>query len=231
MTQDGQGAAPGWYPTPDGQQRYWDGRQWTNHVAPAATQPAGVAVRDSRPWYAMKRFLIPIGLFGFLFFLFLLGSLAPDTPEQAQVSSPTRTQAAAAQSTSSSALAEEPSTPESVATTEAAQEEPAEEPAMVVTAQEMLDDLEANALAASSKYKDKRVTVTGKLDNIDASGDYFSLIGTDEFTFITDITVDTDESFLETVIGFTMGQDVTVTGVVTDVGEIMGFSIDPETIG
>ncbi|MEV8212509.1 DUF2510 domain-containing protein [Leifsonia sp. NPDC077715] len=28
--------APGWYTRPDGQQRYWDGAQWTNHVAPAA---------------------------------------------------------------------------------------------------------------------------------------------------------------------------------------------------
>jgi Domain of unknown function (DUF4429)/Protein of unknown function (DUF2510)/Short C-terminal domain len=27
-------AAAGWYPQPDGQQRYWDGEMWTNHVAP-----------------------------------------------------------------------------------------------------------------------------------------------------------------------------------------------------
>ena len=24
----------GWYPQPDGQQRYWDGRQWTQDFAP-----------------------------------------------------------------------------------------------------------------------------------------------------------------------------------------------------
>jgi hypothetical protein len=28
---------PGWYPQEDGQQRYWDGQQWTEHVAPVAT--------------------------------------------------------------------------------------------------------------------------------------------------------------------------------------------------
>lgn len=68
------------------------------------------------------------------------------------------------------------------------------------------------------------MTVTGILDNSDASGDYFSIAG-DEYTFITDITVDIDESHLETVAGFTMGQQVTVTGVVTGVGEVMGYDI------
>lgn len=29
-------AAPGWYPVDGTTQRYWDGRAWTNHVAPLA---------------------------------------------------------------------------------------------------------------------------------------------------------------------------------------------------
>jgi Interferon-induced transmembrane protein/Protein of unknown function (DUF2510) len=28
----------GWYPQPDGQQRYWDGELWTEHFAPGAPQ-------------------------------------------------------------------------------------------------------------------------------------------------------------------------------------------------
>jgi len=39
---DFQQAQPGWYPTDDGYQRYWDGHQWTEHRAPlqsAAPQP------------------------------------------------------------------------------------------------------------------------------------------------------------------------------------------------
>ncbi|MDH3678672.1 MAG: DUF4870 domain-containing protein [Acidimicrobiia bacterium] len=32
-------AAPGWYPTGEGWQRYWDGQRWTEHQAPLAPQP------------------------------------------------------------------------------------------------------------------------------------------------------------------------------------------------
>lgn len=50
-------AAPGWYPQPDGSQRYWDGRAWTSYVPPslpAYPRPdfAGVALtpQDGQPW-------------------------------------------------------------------------------------------------------------------------------------------------------------------------------------
>jgi Domain of unknown function (DUF4429)/Protein of unknown function (DUF2510)/Short C-terminal domain len=32
-------AAAGWYPQPDGQQRYWDGELWTEHFAPGGQAP------------------------------------------------------------------------------------------------------------------------------------------------------------------------------------------------
>lgn len=199
-------------------------------MAPIAPVSQAAAQPDTRPWYAKKRFLIPMGVFGLFILLPLLGSLGDDsTPQdQARSSSSTRTQAVARPSTTSAPTEQASPAEETAETAEA--EAPAEEPAMVVTAKQMLDDLEANALAASNKYKGKRVTVTGKLDNIDASGNYFSLKGS-EYSFITNITVDIDESFHDIVSGFTTGQDVTVTGIVTDVGEIMGYEIDPESIG
>jgi hypothetical protein len=46
-----------WYPQPDGQQRYWDGQQWTDHFAPGApmTPPTTitntVTIERSRPAY------------------------------------------------------------------------------------------------------------------------------------------------------------------------------------
>lgn len=36
MSNDEPQVPPGWYPTPDGQQRYWDGAAWTEHIAPVA---------------------------------------------------------------------------------------------------------------------------------------------------------------------------------------------------
>lgn len=33
-------APAGWYPQPDGTQRYWDGSAWTDHIAPGAAQAA-----------------------------------------------------------------------------------------------------------------------------------------------------------------------------------------------
>jgi len=105
-----------------------------------------------------------------------------------------------------------------------------QEAALVVTAQKLIEDLEANALAASQTYKGKRVTVTGRLDNIDASGDYFTLRGTEEFSF-TNVQVFIDDDLVKTVSGFKADQEVTVTGEITDVGEIMGYEIKAETIG
>lgn len=104
-----------------------------------------------------------------------------------------------------------------------------EEAAIVVTAQQMIEELESNALAASTTYEGKRVIVTGKVGNIDASGDYFSIEGTDEFSF-SNVQIFINDDQVATVTGYTAGQEVTVTGTVTEVGEILGYSIDAESL-
>ena len=48
-------AAPGWYPVDQLSQRYWDGYEWTSHVAPlaaagAVTQYGGMATSDQRTY-------------------------------------------------------------------------------------------------------------------------------------------------------------------------------------
>ena len=114
-------------------------------------------------------------------------------------------------------------------TNQSSTEVEAEAPAIEVTAEQLLSELETNALAAKNTWKDKRVKITGTLDNIDASGDYFSLRGNEEFTLIN-VQVFIDDSFIDAVSAFNKGQTVTVTGVISDVGELLGYSVKAQSI-
>ena len=111
--------------------------------------------------------------------------------------------------------------------TDTATEAPAE-PAVEVTAKQLLADLEENPLGAKNTWDGKLVTITGIVDNIDASGDYFSL-SAGELTFIG-VMVYIDDSFVDAVSAFKKGQEVTVTGTISDVGELMGYSVDAVSI-
>ncbi len=51
---------PGWYPTPDGTQRYWDGTKWTESVAPSA--PTGAPPAPTKRGGALKWVLLAVGL-------------------------------------------------------------------------------------------------------------------------------------------------------------------------
>ena len=64
---------PGWYPDPSlpGQQRYWDGEQWTQQFAPQAYNapvgqpgfaPGAVAERDARNWAVIAHVSAFVGL-------------------------------------------------------------------------------------------------------------------------------------------------------------------------
>jgi hypothetical protein len=97
-----------------------------------------------------------------------------------------------------------------------------------VTAKQLLSELEENPLGAKTSWDGKLVTITGVVDNIDASGDYFSL-SAGELTFIG-IMVYIDDSFVDAVSAFKKGQEVTVTGTISDVGELMGYSVDAVSI-
>ena len=102
-------------------------------------------------------------------------------------------------------------------------------PAVKVTAEELISQLEDNALAAKNTWEDKRVMITGILYNIDASGDYFSLRGNNEFS-LTNVQIFIDDNLIDAVSAFKKGQKVTVTGKISGVGEIMGYSVDAESI-
>lgn len=183
-------------------------RRRTSRSSPQAQAKAAKAYRKaSRPWFKKKRFWL-LGLIAVIIIFAVATSGGDDATPSDEVSSGASNGAAQG--------ADE-------------KQEAAEEPAVEVTAEKLIADLESNALAAANEYKGKNVIVTGNVSNIDASGDYFSITGGDEFT-LTSVMIQIDESHLDTVSKFSEGQEVTVTGKVTDVGEVMGYTIDAETI-
>ena len=56
----------GWYPQPDGQQRYWDGQQWTEKFAPGVPEPGGN--RSGIPWWVW----LIMAFFGVIAILYLV---------------------------------------------------------------------------------------------------------------------------------------------------------------
>ncbi len=104
-------------------------------------------------------------------------------------------------------------------------------PAIVVSAKEMIEVLEGNALKAKNTYEGKRVTVSGFVGSIDASGKYFALDPEPGALIFTGVQVQTGKKFRDQLANFSEGQPVTVTGEITNVGEVLGYSLKAETIG
>lgn len=212
-------------PTPENSpQQFASGKD-----AKAHAKAAKAYQKASRPWFKKKRFWL-LGLLA-LFIIFALATQGGDDPETA-ADAPTQS---AAQEPSEDAASEDAAAEESTEAEETAEESteaeeaPAEE-AIQVTSRQLIDELEANALKAKTTYDDKLVTVTGYVGSIDASGKYFALDPEPDALIFTGVQVQTDESFLDTVANFSQGQEVTVTGKITDVGEVMGYSIQAESI-
>lgn len=100
------------------------------------------------------------------------------------------------------------------------------------TAQEMIDDLDSNAMNATDKYKGKYIQVTGKLSNIDAQGAYISLTSeSDSFSLISiQCFIKSDEQ-KEAIKSLNKGDQVIIRGKCTDVGEVLGYSVNIDSIG
>lgn len=100
-----------------------------------------------------------------------------------------------------------------------------------VTAKELIDALQDNALNAKEKYKDKYVEITGKLNVIDASGKYITVnpIGDDFVLTGVQAYIKTDEQ-KQVVSGLSKGDKITVKGKIKDVGEVLGYSVDIDEI-
>ena len=93
-----------------------------------------------------------------------------------------------------------------------------------VTVEELYDGLNANALKAEQTYQDKYIELTGRLSNIDSDGDYISL-DCEKYLFET-VICSIEEKHLEYVMNLTEGEEITLVGQITDIGEVMGYSVE-----
>lgn len=99
-----------------------------------------------------------------------------------------------------------------------------------VSADEMFNTLKTNALKASNTYKGKYVQVSGFLSNVDSSGSYISLGNGNSWSFDSILCSIKNDSQLKIVENLSVGQAITVKGLVKDVGEVLGYSMDIEDI-
>ena len=101
-----------------------------------------------------------------------------------------------------------------------------------VTIEDLLSDLKNNAYNAKQTWKGKYVTITGgKVSTIDASGAYFTIESDLDEYWLESIHISIPSSIRDAVMsGIASDANVTVKGKVSDVGEVLGFSVDAEEV-
>lgn len=99
-----------------------------------------------------------------------------------------------------------------------------------VTATELSDALENNAMKAQNDYKDKYIEVTGTLGTIDSSGKYIDINSDKEFDMTIIQCYIKDDEQKDVIMNKTKGDSVKVKGYCKDVGEILGYSIDIDSV-
>ena len=115
--------------------------------------------------------------------------------------------------------------------TEVKQEEQTPKEYKTCSVGEMMDLLEGNALKAESTYQDQYVEITGRLSNIDSDGKYISLVDqNDEWAFLGIQCYLTTDEQKEQVMEMSEDDIVTLRGKIKSVGEVLGYSLDIDSI-
>lgn len=98
---------------------------------------------------------------------------------------------------------------------------------------ELFDALNNNALNAQQTYKDQYVEITGYLGTIDSSGKYIGIdAGADNYDYLFNEVlcyIKNDEQ-LNQIAAMSRDDSITVRGKITDVGEVMGYTLDIDSI-
>ena len=101
---------------------------------------------------------------------------------------------------------------------------------IMVSADDLVDIMDKNALAAQNAFKGKKLAITGKLGTIDSDGKYICLDSSKTFD-LTNIQcyIKTEEQKAK-IMEMNKGDTLTVKGKCKDVGELLGYSLDIESI-
>lgn len=98
------------------------------------------------------------------------------------------------------------------------------------TVDEMMADLKSNAMNASDKYKGQYLEITGKLSVIDSNGKYISVNPDDQFAILgVQCYIKSDEQ-KDAIKTKSIGDSITVKGKCKDVGEVLGYSLDIDSV-
>ncbi len=101
-----------------------------------------------------------------------------------------------------------------------------------VDLQTIIDELKDNALRAESKYQNAYIEFTGKISNIDSDGSYISVEPTyaDEWNFDTIMCYIKSSDQKNFILEKSVGDQVTIKGKVISIGEVMGYSLNIDSI-
>ena len=95
----------------------------------------------------------------------------------------------------------------------------------------LMDDLKSNALKAADKYEDQYVELTGRLNVIDSSGKYISIVSTkDEFAILGVMCYIKSEEQKSAVMKMSIGDTLVVKGKIRSVGEVLGYYLDIDEV-
>ena len=98
---------------------------------------------------------------------------------------------------------------------------------------ELFDALDDNAMKAQADFKDQYVEIEGYLSVIDSDGKYIS-VGADpnDYTYMlqnVQCYIKSDEQ-KQQIMNISSGSPITVRGKITKVGEVLGFSLNIDSI-
>lgn len=96
-----------------------------------------------------------------------------------------------------------------------------------VNLQDMLDELDTNALRAEEKYQDKHIEITGEIRSFDSDGKYIAIVpcGSSKLSIDTVKCNLTDPAHKAFLLEKNVGDVVTIKGKVFSIGEALGYSV------